>query len=242
VWEEFVKGIEVGVREWLRANSIFKGKAINSDFTFMDLRYFDPSRRVVYSQNEQIKLGGEVFAPIVATRQWLADGGRLKRGALLYGGYGTGKSLTMMYVAKLCERNGWTFVNVKDGTSVKRALEFAMRYQPAVVAIEDIDRSTGRERTDSVNDIIDKFDNVVTKGSEVMVIMTTNHKENISPAMLRPGRIDSIIEMGILDPQAGRRGTLPPCSRVLQCLHRRGRYPRSRVRHHAAGRADGRHH
>jgi hypothetical protein len=204
-WEPFVKEIEDEVRAYLVDNSIFKGQAINSDYTFLDLRFFDPERRVVYSNLEREKLGGEVFAPIVATRQWVANGGSLKRGVLLYGDYGTGKSLTLMYIAKLAERNGWTFINVKPGDSIKRVLRFAKRYAPAIVAVEDIDREAGVKRTDAVNDIINGFDSVISKDDKVIIVMTTNSRENIQPAMLRPGRIDTSIEMGKLDPQAVRR-------------------------------------
>lgn len=201
-WEPFIKDIEVAILQWIKTKSIFRQKAINSDFSFMDIRYFDPKRKVVYSDLERTKLGGEVFAPIVATEQWRKNGRGLKRGVLLYGDYGTGKSLTLLYIAKLCEKHGWTFINVKPGDDIARVLRFARRYQPAVVAVEDIDRDTGVQRTDRVNTIINQFDGVVTKHDEVMVVMTTNHKDDIQPAMLRPGRIDTSIEVGVLDPHS----------------------------------------
>ena len=201
----FVEEIEKDIKQYLKENSIFWRKAITSQFNFMDLRYFDPERSVVYSEEELSKLGGEVFAPIIDTQGWLDSGRPLKRGVIFYGPYGSGKSLTLMYIAKLCEKHGWTYINVMPGDDVARVLRFADRYGPAVVAVEDIDRETGVERTNRVNKIVNLMDSVLSKGSRVMVVMTTNHKTNIQPAMLRPGRVDTSFELGRLDERSTKK-------------------------------------
>jgi hypothetical protein len=201
-YEPLVKDIEKSVRIYLKNNSIFNGRAINSDFTFMDIESFDPARRVVYSRQEREDLGGLLFAPIVDTREWVSGGRPLKRGVLLFGDYGTGKTLTLLYLARLCVEHGWTFINVRPGDDIARVLRFARNYQPALVAFEDIDREAGNERTDRVNQIINQFDGVVSKSDKIMVVMTTNNEAGIQPAMLRPGRIDASIRLGVLDKYA----------------------------------------
>jgi SpoVK/Ycf46/Vps4 family AAA+-type ATPase len=71
----------------------------------------------------------------------------LKRGVLLEGPYGTGKTLTAFVTAKKCVENGWTFIMLDRVAALKEALTFARMYAPAVVFAEDIDRSVEGERT-----------------------------------------------------------------------------------------------
>ena len=118
----------------------------------------------------------------------------LKRGILLEGPYGTGKSLTARMTAALCEQNGWTFVLLDKVQGLRVALEFANRYSPAVVFAEDIDRIAS-ERDEAANDLINTIDGVVSKRSEIMTILTTNFAEKLNPVILRPGRLDAVISL-----------------------------------------------
>ena len=57
----------------------------------------------------------------------------------------------------------------------------------------------GEGDVDIVQQLLDAFDGITTKGAEVMMVLTTNHPERINKAMLRPGRLDAVVEIGALD-------------------------------------------
>ncbi len=187
--------------ENLLLHSIFKGKAIDSNFNFINVVGFDETR-VVYSEHEMMRLQANVFSPIVKTDIWKRSGSPIKRGVLLYGPYGTGKTLTALLTAKRCVENGWTFINSLSGSSISQVIRTAEVYQPSVVFFEDIDSDAGSERDSRVNEILNTIDGLLSKSSEVMVVLTTNHVDRVNKAMLRPGRLDSVIKMGELSPEA----------------------------------------
>lgn len=201
LYETLVKKIEAGAREMLKNNSIFRGKAIDSRWQFLDAGHFDVSR-VVYSEKERRQIEANILTPIRHTNRWADSGSSLKRGILLSGPYGTGKTLTAMLTARTCVENGWTFVNVLPGDDVVKSIRFAARFEPAVVFLEDIDSETSGERGARLNEILNTIDGVLSKSSKVMTILTTNHVEYIHQAMLRPGRLDAMIELGEMDEQS----------------------------------------
>lgn len=200
-YRPLVKEIEAITKERLRTNSIFRGKAIDSQFNFLDLSGVDENR-VIYSENERWCLDTDIWTPIRASDRCRNRGVSLRRGILLHGPFGTGKTLTARLTAKIAVENGWTFINVKPGDSIIRPLSFAKINQPAVVFFEDVDTIVGEERDEDVNSVLNVIDGLVSKDAEIITILTTNYVDRISKAMLRPGRLDSVIRLGELDEQA----------------------------------------
>lgn len=192
-------------RRILREKSIYKGKAIhvatddngqldlNNPPEFLDLKGTNPDNIILNTEvKRQIKVNiwGLLQNTDLARQQKI----KLKRGVLMHGSYGTGKSLTARATGKIATDNAWTFIMVDRPESLKEALEFARRYQPAVVFCEDIDRGMS-ERTNKANDLLNTISGVVGNRDEIMVVLTTNHVDKINPAMLRPGRLDALIAM-----------------------------------------------
>jgi SpoVK/Ycf46/Vps4 family AAA+-type ATPase len=58
---------------------------------------------------------------------------------------------------------------------------------------------------DSITRLLDMFDGITAKGTELMVVLTTNHKERIHQGMVRPGRLDAMVHIGALDVNGIRR-------------------------------------
>lgn len=197
-YEPLVLKIREAIEYELKNDSIFKGKAITSDFEFIDLTAFDTGK-IVYSKKTQLELETHIFGAIKNVKKLELNGMQIRRSILLHGAFGTGKTLTALVAAKVCEDNDWTFLNVLPGESITTAMQFAQKYQPALVFFEDIDQATPHGRTGDVNAILNAIDGFLSKRSKVMTILTTNHTENIEKAMLRPGRIDAVIEMGDID-------------------------------------------
>jgi transitional endoplasmic reticulum ATPase len=200
-YQPLVDKIKVAVKLQLKNNSIFKGKAITSDFEFINI---DPKvlEKVVYSAEEEVDLEANIFRFIREYQAFTQRGMGGKRTILLKGEYGTGKTLTSLMAAKVAIDNGWTFINVSPGGNIVDVLEHAREKEPALVFFEDIDTVASSERTESVNNILNTVDGNLQKSSQVMVILTTNNAEAITKAMMRPGRIDAVIELGRLDKQA----------------------------------------
>lgn len=190
--------IEEGIRDELANNSIFLRKAIDSRFEFLDLNGF-PLDRIVYADQEAKELNAHIFRVIRSTAEARKSGLPIKRTVLLHGKFGTGKTLTALLAANICTENGWTFMNVRPGDGIVPALTFAKNYQPCLVFFEDIDQETKEERGVFINTILNTVDGILSKSAEVMCILTTNNAERIERAMLRPGRIDAVIEMGRMD-------------------------------------------
>jgi transitional endoplasmic reticulum ATPase len=73
-----------------------------------------------------------------------------------------------------------------------------------VVFVEDIDTraATGTDG-DELSKILDIFDGIDRKASgDIVVVLTTNHIERIHKGMLRPGRVDAVINVERLDAEA----------------------------------------
>jgi transitional endoplasmic reticulum ATPase len=86
---------------------------------------------------------------------------------------------------------------------LRAAIEIARMYAPCVVFAEDIDRAVaGDTRTVSIDDVLNIVDGVESKKDELLLVLTTNHVERINKAMLRPGRIDAVIEISPPDAAA----------------------------------------
>lgn len=192
-------------RRIVKEESIYRGKAIRLavnddgvlDFddppSFMDVSDTSESS-LMFDDDIQAQIDTNILVPILYTSECRHNKVPLKRGILLEGPYGTGKSLTARMAAALCERNGWTFILLDKVQGLRAALEFANRYSPAVVFAEDIDRIAS-ERDEAANDLINTIDGVVSKRSEIMTILTTNFAEKLNPVILRPGRLDAVISL-----------------------------------------------
>jgi hypothetical protein len=192
-------------RRILKAESIYRGKAIrlgvdengvldqSSPPEFMDVSDTTESD-LIFDADIQSMIETNILVPIKNTDNCRKHKIPLKRGILLEGPYGTGKSLTARMTAAVCEANGWTFVLLDRVQGLRAALEFANRYSPAVVFAEDIDR-IAQFRDEAANDLINTIDGVISKKAEVMTILTTNFADKLNPVILRPGRLDAVISL-----------------------------------------------
>jgi hypothetical protein len=64
---------------------------------------------------------------------------------------------------------------------------------------EDIDGESNDGDPQTVTRLLDAFDGITAKGGELMIVLTTNHLDRIHKGMLRPGRLDAIVEVAGLD-------------------------------------------
>lgn len=202
-------------RDILKRKSIYKGKAIrlkvdeDGDLTtdrppeFINTAVIRPEELVLNEiELEQVKAA--LWAPIEHTAECVRHGIPLNRGVLLEGIYGTGKTMTAHVTAKVAVEHGWTYIVLDDVRALKDALLFAQRYQPAVVFAEDVDRVADK-RDQAGNDLLNTIDGVLSKHSQVITVLTTNHVEVLDRAMLRPGRLDAVISVRAPEAEAVER-------------------------------------
>lgn len=202
-YESAVMGFFELVQRELESNSIYRGKAFTGgdEPEFLDLSWIDPSK-IIYSDDTMEQLNAHLFGMIKYADSMRDNGIPLKRSVLLYGPYGTGKTLGLMLTAREAANHGHTFILCRPGKDDPfKVIQTAQLYKPAVVGIEDIDtysRSHGMS-LDDMSLLLDRFDGIEAKNNDIMVAMTTNHHESITKGMLRPGRLDALIEIAHLD-------------------------------------------
>ena len=143
-------------------------------------------------------------------------GARIPKGVLLVGPPGTGKTLLARAVAGEAEAgflsiSGSDFVELYVGVGASRVrnlFEQAKRAAPAIVFIDEID-AVGRqrgaglggghdEREQTLNQLLVEMDGFAPNEG-VVVLAATNRADVLDPALLRPGRFDRQVYVGLPD-------------------------------------------
>jgi hypothetical protein len=147
-------------------------------------------------------------------------GRSLKRGLLLFGLPGTGKTLTVMY---LINRMHGRTVLLATGSGlglIQTVSAMARQLAPSMVVLEDVDL-VAQERTTPgfgarplLFELLNEMDGL-SDDRDVIFVLTTNRPDILEPALAaRPGRIDLAIELPLPD-AVGRRRLLDLYSRGL---------------------------
>ena len=208
-------------KEKLRSDSLFKGKAFRvhmeeqtegfpptSKQTMANPEFLDvdrlPANLILKDMTTKL-IRASLWTPIRQSDRTRERGVKLRRGILLFGAFGTGKTLTAFQTAKLCQENGWTFIYVNNVKELQEMYRFAARYAPAVVFAEDIDRVVTEHGESGVNMLNNVLDGLDTKNSEVISVLTTNFIEKLPQSLMRPGRFHTIVEYEKPDAQVAAR-------------------------------------
>lgn len=197
-----IEGIFNLIQNELETNSMYRGKAFDGreEAEFLDLSGVRQDK-VVYSDDVITQLEANVWGQLRYSEAMREQGLPLKRAVLLEGPYGTGKTLAAFLTAQEAINNGWTFIYCRPGRdNLRDTMATAQLYQPSVVFFEDVDVIADSDQgTDSVSTLLDVFDGIQAKGTEILAVLTTNHVDQIHKGMCRPGRLDAIIHVGALD-------------------------------------------
>ena len=143
---------------------------------------------------------------------------RYQRGALLYGQPGTGKT---KMVFECCQAERMPIVHIHASGMSNREFRKVfdnMGEEVGLVLMEDIDCVfDGRQNQQAgqggmllnpdpltLDTLLDCLGRTTGRRQGVFVLMTTNHKDRLDPALLRPGRLDLHLEVGVF-PEDGRR-------------------------------------
>ncbi|MDM7933831.1 MAG: CDC48 family AAA ATPase [Methanothrix sp.] len=205
---------------------------VNNDDFLDALREMEPSAmREVLVESPNVRwdeIGGleEVKQQLIESVEWPLAYAKLfahmdakaPKGILLYGPPGTGKTLLAKAVATESQAN---FISVKgpeflskwvgeSEKAVRETFRKARQAAPSVIFLDEID-SIAPARSGSTSDshvtervisqILTELDGLESLNS-VVVIAATNRPDIIDPALLRPGRFDRLIEIGLPDERA----------------------------------------
>jgi hypothetical protein len=142
----------------------------------------------------------------------VAAGRHLKRGILLHGSPGTGKTLTAMYVARAIQHRTVLLLTGRGQGLIEQSCALARTLQPAIVILEDVDL-VAEERTRPgaacagplLFELLNQMDGLADD-ADVLFLLTTNRPDILEPALAaRPGRVDQAIEIPLPDAHGRQR-------------------------------------
>ncbi len=166
----------------------------------------------------------EIVEFLKEPRKFMTLGARIPRGVLLVGPPGTGKTLIAKAVAgeagvPFFSISGSDFVELYVGVGASRVRDLfndAKKHAPSIVFIDEID-AVGRrrgaglggghdEREQTLNQLLVEMDGFGNNAG-VIIIAATNRVDILDPALMRPGRFDRQIFIGVPD-KKGRKEIL----------------------------------
>jgi len=174
--------------------------------TFKDIAGYDESKQDLQEVVEFLKF----------PKKFESVGAKIPKGVLLIGPPGTGKTMIARAVAGEAEVpffsiSGSEFVEMFVGVGASRVRDLfakAKKNSPCIIFIDEIDavgrrRGSGMggghdEREQTLNQILTEMDGF-EQGTNVIVLAATNRVDVLDPALLRPGRFDRRVTVGLPD-------------------------------------------
>jgi cell division protease FtsH len=182
--------------------------------------YGNEKNKVTFKQvagNNEAKEDLEEVVEFLKTPKKFEDvGAKIPKGVLLVGPPGTGKTMLAQAVAGEADVpffsiSGSEFVEMFVGVGASRVRDLfakAKKNAPCIIFVDEIDavgrkRGSGMggghdEREQTLNQILVEMDGF-EKGENVIVLAATNRADVLDPALLRPGRFDRRVYIGLPD-------------------------------------------
>ena len=195
-----------------------KGKVYDSETTKSKIT-FDDVAGLEEEKHEMIEIVDFLKNP----ERFNQMGAKIPRGVLLCGQPGTGKTLIAKAIAgeakvPFISMSGSEFIEMFAGlgaSRVRKLFEKAKKVSPCIVFIDEIDAIGSRrnssggaesENNQTLNQLLVEMDGFDTEET-VIVLAATNRPEMLDKALLRPGRFDRRITIGLPD-MKGREAIL----------------------------------
>jgi hypothetical protein len=214
-----ITGLFMMVEEYLKRNSIYRNKALYGvgranprsgeivEPEFVNVFKTDRDK-IVYTEQVSRELKYTISGVIENADALRAAGKSIGKKVLLWGPNGSGKTEAATAALQVALENGWTGIRARYDEDIAKVIAFAERVgTPTVVVVEDCEKLMVPANSDyqEMDKMLDLFDGAGAKGREVMLVMTSNHVNELTKSMLRPGRINRLINVANLDREAFER-------------------------------------
>ena len=227
IWFLSHRGAQMGNKIWSFGKSRAKMSKGKGTITFQDVAGVDEAK-------EELQ---EVIEFLKDPKRFERLGGKIPKGVLLIGPPGTGKTLLAKAVAgeadvPFLSLSGSDFVEMFVGVGASRVRDLFEQGRKAsmssgkgaIIFIDEID-AVGRlrfagigggndEREQTLNALLVEMDGF-TNQSGLIMIAATNRPDTLDPALMRPGRFDRQVVVGLPDIN-GREGILKVHSKGLK--------------------------
>ncbi|NWZ69167.1 NVL protein, partial [Acrocephalus arundinaceus] len=227
--EEQLQKLRIEMNDFIVALSSVQPSAKREGFvTIPDVTWAD----IGALEDVREELTMAILAPVRNPEQFKALGLTTPTGVLLAGPPGCGKTLLAKAVAN---ESGLNFISVKgpellnmyvgeSERAVRQVFQRARNSAPCVIFFDEIDalcpRRSDRESGASVrvvNQLLTEMDGLENR-QQVFIMAATNRPDIIDPAILRPGRLDKTLYVGLPPPEdrfailktITKDGTRPP--------------------------------
>lgn len=187
-----------------------KGKVYNPDVSKNKIT-FDDVAGLKEEKDEMLEIVDFLKKP----KKYTDMGARVPKGVLLCGKPGTGKTLIARAIAgeanvPFISMSGSEFIEMFAGlgaSRVRKLFEKAEKISPCIIFIDEIDaigsrressNSADTENNQTLNQLLVEMDGFDSDTS-IIVIAATNRPEMLDEALLRPGRFDRRINIGLPD-------------------------------------------
>jgi len=141
----------------------------------------------------------------------IAAGRPIKRGLLLYGAPGTGKTLTIMYLAGRMKGRTTLLTTGRGLGFIGSVVQMARILAPSTVVVEDVDLIAqergmpGMQTQPLLFELLNEMDGL-REDADVLFVLTTNRPDILEPALAaRPGRVDLAVPLPLPDADARRQ-------------------------------------
>jgi ATP-dependent 26S proteasome regulatory subunit len=167
-------------------------------------------RDVILPEETMAMVRRQVVGVAEHRERLLAAGQHLKRGLLLYGPPGVGKTHTVRFL--ISQLTGVTIIELSgDALSlISTACSVARTLQPAMIVVEDVDliaedRGMHPGHHPLLFQLLNEMDGLA-EDADVVFLLTTNRADLLEPALAsRPGRVDQAVALDPPDSDARRR-------------------------------------
>ena len=199
---EFSKGLSMidDLEQGFYKSGPLKGRFFDMSFNILD-RDDRINNLIAWDHGIQEQLNKDVIQFLSIIPELKSRGLPNSRGIILSGPPGTGKTMMAKSLANQAQISTMLISAemIYAKNQVKRAFEVARKLSPTLMIIEDIDTAgtVSRRFTDHpiLGEYLQAMDGMEPNDG-IVIVATTNHTENIDPAISdRPGRFDRIIEI-----------------------------------------------
>ena len=208
--QEKVEEFFSDINEWIKENNFYKGQKIDANGKFLNLSDVT-EEDLILPEDIKRELFRNVTQMVEKYEDYVKFGIPAKRGIILAGPPGNGKTLSCKVLAKMLD---CTFIwvtprHLKEMDGVSHIYEFARELAPTVVLLEDadvfgLDRRLG-DFSPMLGELLNNLDGF-EENKGVITILSSNYAEMLDSALTqRPGRFDTKLLITSPEPEQAHK-------------------------------------